>query len=169
VKGCVYFIGSAPSGRIKIGWAATNPLGRLATLQAGSAEELSPIGHIEGDRKLEAEIHRKFDHLRLHGEWFDGAAELRDYIEVNAVEGLYGDRRQTRNTARIILSLFPSELAEFRQISERLAAPGKRPNLSGTVSRILRFWLEAEGRGETPHDELPGRKVPTTPRTPKGR
>jgi hypothetical protein len=65
----VYLIASEDSGLIKIGSAA-NPVTRLRSLQTGSAERLHLVCTLEGSRVEEAELHRRFAHLRVRGEWF---------------------------------------------------------------------------------------------------
>jgi hypothetical protein len=72
----IYFIRSGRRGLVKIGYT-TNAQARLENLQCGSAEPLTIIGLAEGDRKAESDWHRRFAHLRLHGEWFRFAPELK--------------------------------------------------------------------------------------------
>lgn len=63
----VYFI--AGEHAIKIG-VARDPWRRLRELQTASPEPLRLVTCWWGSRKLEREIHRRFAHLRAHGEWF---------------------------------------------------------------------------------------------------
>lgn len=61
-------------GLVKIG-RSTDVDARLRTLQTGSPEPLKLLGSIAGDSELN--LHRKFDHLRVGGEWFElGPDEL---------------------------------------------------------------------------------------------
>lgn len=62
-------------GPIKIG-CASDPVARLAQLQTASPYPLSLIGYVPGGEKLERELHQKYAHLRLRGEWFDCTVEL---------------------------------------------------------------------------------------------
>lgn len=73
----VYFIRGG--GLIKIGHA--NNLGeRLRSIQMMSPVIIEYLGCVLGGETLEREIHRKFKHLRKHGEWFKPDAELINYI-----------------------------------------------------------------------------------------
>lgn len=70
----VYFI-QDQAGATKIGFSA-DPSFRRATLQTGHPEHLMlirAIGHrSEGSaRRAERELHERFEHRRLEGEWFD--------------------------------------------------------------------------------------------------
>ena len=77
-KRYVYFFQGADTGRIKIG-ISDNPQSRLKSLQ--SSEKLTILKQIEGGEQVERQLHSKFKHLRLHGEWFEGSDELLEYIE----------------------------------------------------------------------------------------
>lgn len=78
----VYFIRSdGPAGEIKIG-LSYSPEKRLRELQVGSAFPLEIIGVIPGGGwRKERELHARFAHLRLSGEWFRPGADLWAYIE----------------------------------------------------------------------------------------
>lgn len=78
--GFVYFIQPASGGLIKIGWAR-DPETRRNELQTGSPVPLRIIGTIEGDQKLEREIHGRFAHLREHGEWFRPQQEIKAFMD----------------------------------------------------------------------------------------
>lgn len=78
-QGGVYFI-AAGQNRIKIGWAR-NVRRRLKELQIGSHVRLSLLAAIPGGRQREAELHERFEHLRVRGEWFRADPELTAYIE----------------------------------------------------------------------------------------
>lgn len=68
----VYF--ARLGNRIKIG-ISYDPEERAKSLNA----EL--LGHIEGDRDLEAKLHREFNDLRTRGEWFKAKMPLLERIE----------------------------------------------------------------------------------------
>lgn len=77
----VYFIQSVIGGPIKIG-TSLFPRGRLVDLQYYSPFKLRIIGTIKGEGyKKEAELHKKFRVYRLHGEWFEPAEALLNYIK----------------------------------------------------------------------------------------
>lgn len=73
----VYFIQCDKA--VKIG-VSFNPKQRFGLLQVGSPHEMVLLGAIDGDKETEKELHEKFDHLHLRGEWFDAHHELLDYV-----------------------------------------------------------------------------------------
>lgn len=73
----VYFVEA--EGRIKIGWSKRVAT-RMAALQTGNATPIRLLGTIPGARSVERRLHDRFAHLRLSGEWFNGAPELREYV-----------------------------------------------------------------------------------------
>lgn len=73
----VYFIQCDKA--VKIG-VSTNPKQRFGELQVGSPYELILLGVINGTKETEQELHAKFDHLHLRGEWFKAHHELLDYV-----------------------------------------------------------------------------------------
>ncbi|MBN1430422.1 MAG: GIY-YIG nuclease family protein [Anaerolineae bacterium] len=75
----VYFIQSSTGGLIKIG-TAINANRRLAEIQNMSPVPLRILAVIPGDCRKEAELHKRFAHLRRHGEWFEPTIELLDFI-----------------------------------------------------------------------------------------
>lgn len=76
--GSVYFIGFGDY--IKIGFS-NNLKGRLNTLQTGSPEKLVLYASMRGTHRKEIELHQRFAHLRLKGEWFRKAPDILDFIE----------------------------------------------------------------------------------------
>ena len=63
----VYFIQGKETGRIKIG-TSQDPEKRIKSMQL---PEPVRILHIQpGGRELESKLHKKFQHLHVHGEWF---------------------------------------------------------------------------------------------------
>jgi len=76
----VYFVQAETSKAIKIG-VSWNPKRRLAELQNGHHEALSLIGELDGDSKLERELHRRFASSRMSGEWFACTDELLETIK----------------------------------------------------------------------------------------
>jgi uncharacterized protein YeeX (DUF496 family) len=65
---------------VKIG-RSKNPEKRLKQLSTGSPYKLEIIKKIRGNENLEREIHDKFSHLRMNGEWFELTDELSEFIE----------------------------------------------------------------------------------------
>lgn len=75
--GRVYFIDDGFF--IKIGFSK-KPQDRIGKLQTASPFKLMLMRTIPGNKKLEAELHARFRHLKSHGEWFRGERELRQHI-----------------------------------------------------------------------------------------
>lgn len=76
-RGHVYVVGFA--GYVKIGWSrgARRRLTRIAEM---APEELVVYALIAGTPETERELHRRFAHLRLRGEWFSHRGELVGWI-----------------------------------------------------------------------------------------
>jgi len=72
-----YFIQGRTTGLIKIG-KTENLNERLATLQVGSPDVLHIAKTLSGN--VEKTYHKRFAHLRQHGEWFSPAPELIEFI-----------------------------------------------------------------------------------------
>lgn len=80
----VYFIQPVGGGRIKIG-VSGSPESRLAMLQTGSPVDLRIVGLIpDAEPGTEPDLHARFAHLRVRGEWFEPAADLLAFIAENA-------------------------------------------------------------------------------------
>lgn len=73
----VYF--AAAGDRIKIGWSRKVGT-RIAQLQTGNPEPVVLLATVPGGLSRERALHRRFDHLRVAGEWFAAAPELTAYI-----------------------------------------------------------------------------------------
>lgn len=76
----IYFI-QAESGPVKIGTSASAH-SRLTTLQTANHEHLTLLGLMDGGEVEEAAWHRRFSHLRIHGEWFEPGADLLAAIDL---------------------------------------------------------------------------------------
>lgn len=77
-KSHIYFIQCGE--QVKVG-VSHNPQIRLKHLQAHSPFPLTLIGSILAEEYLEATIHRRFAHCRLHHEWFRLEPDLRAFIQ----------------------------------------------------------------------------------------
>lgn len=75
----VYFIRSGRGGPIKIG-VSRDPARRLAQLQCGSVTKLTLLGVVPGGFADEAAIHRRLHAYRIHGEHFEAAPEVLEFI-----------------------------------------------------------------------------------------
>jgi hypothetical protein len=75
----VYFIRAGANGPIKIGFTS-NLQRRLEFLQSGNHHRLKCLHTIAGTARLEREMHRRFEQLRITGEWFRYEGELRAFL-----------------------------------------------------------------------------------------
>ena len=74
-----YFVRGVQTGLIKIGKTTQSVDQRLQGLQCGSPDYLLVMKFVKEDR--EEELHKRFAHLRQHGEWFTPALELLEFIK----------------------------------------------------------------------------------------
>ena len=113
----VYFIRCIDSGLIKIGYT-TDINGRKASLNHASPAGVSLIASAPGGSNAEASLHRKFEHLKVRGEWFRPRPELLDYIaNVRAGGSLELDDAVSADAE--FASTYRDESGEFR---DRMAA-----------------------------------------------
>ena len=78
-KTFIYFV-KASNGLIKIG--ITNDMEiRFKNLKMMSPCMISLVKCVEGNLTMESKIHKKFNHLRQHGEWFLESDDLLDFIK----------------------------------------------------------------------------------------
>ncbi len=77
--GFVYFIRAGEAGPVKIGFSRSVQT-RLAALQTAHHERLVLVAKHMGTIETERELHQRFTHLRLEGEWFRVEADLLAYI-----------------------------------------------------------------------------------------
>jgi hypothetical protein len=75
----VYFLECKGANAIKIG-RSVDPRARLEALQAGCPLPLHFIVKVRGGTEEEGMLHRRFGHLRIHGEWFRAEGDLVDYV-----------------------------------------------------------------------------------------
>lgn len=90
-----YFIQQG-SGEIKIG-RSVQPRARMRTLQSENGAKLTFLMAVPFSRITESAAHRKFSHLRLHGEWFRPEQDLLDFIGVLKAEA----KKPIRPTRRL--------------------------------------------------------------------
>jgi hypothetical protein len=75
----VYFLRAGEF--IKIGKSTHSGRRRIAELQTGCPYPISLIAEIQGGLREEAALHRRFAHIRAHGEWFHATTDLLAHIE----------------------------------------------------------------------------------------
>ena len=78
-----YVVRLGEDGPVKIG-KAIDAAARVAKLQTGCPEKLHVIRVI--GKNVEADLHRRFEQFRKHGEWFEPAPELVEFIEKEQFE-----------------------------------------------------------------------------------
>jgi len=79
----VYFVFASHHGPVKIGFSI-DPMRRLAEIQRDWPEGLRLVGVVPGGFSEEQRLHKRFSHLRLHGEWFRPDDELTTFIRETA-------------------------------------------------------------------------------------
>lgn len=77
----VYFIQSVNGGPVKIGFVTRASLlpNRVASLQTGQAYPLEVLKTIPGGSNIENQMHARFGHWRLTGEWFLPSKDLETF------------------------------------------------------------------------------------------
>lgn len=75
----VYFIEAIGTDTIKIG-VTTNMKTRVSALSSSSPFELCVVYYFPGSLQKEKELHKKFNHLRVNGEWFKYTDEIKNFI-----------------------------------------------------------------------------------------
>jgi len=73
-----YFVRLGDDGPVKIG-KTIDVAARIQKLQTSAPAKLKLLRIV--DKNVETECHRKFSHLRQHGEWFAPSIELLEFIE----------------------------------------------------------------------------------------
>ncbi len=81
VKGTIYFIRAEATQEIKIGFTGGDVSKRIAALQTGHPRKLSLITTVPGFFGYEKALHKRFDHIRLNGEWFEPHPDLLTFID----------------------------------------------------------------------------------------
>lgn len=67
-------------GQVKVGTTRA-PEKRIAEIQVSSPVPLTPLLVVPGGVVLERQIHRRFHHLRRHGEWFKATPEFLAFVD----------------------------------------------------------------------------------------
>jgi hypothetical protein len=75
----IYFIQQGDQPYVKIGIAA-DFVRRVDALQTASPHALRVLAYFPGTPRVERELHVRFGHLRMLGEWFHLAPEVVEYI-----------------------------------------------------------------------------------------
>lgn len=94
-NGVVYVVQCGRTGPIKIGYT-TNLIQRVRDLEFAGGHRLQLRAAFVGSKKLERQLHDRFEDLRLHGEWF--APNIRIAREISA---LRRELKSVTNFARL--------------------------------------------------------------------
>lgn len=78
----VYFFKESAMNAIKIG-RSQNVRGRFDQIRNGMPQDLEFLGYMDGSAAKEKEIHAKFSHLKLKGEWFQFDQSIIDFVQSN--------------------------------------------------------------------------------------
>jgi len=103
-KQFVYIVQCNELNKVKIG-RTNNPELRIKSLQVGSPAELHLVATIECDPIRETVLHRAFESVHSHGEWFNTSPE--------AVIELAKKLTDNRAVTRKLLSLSTSQLTDL--------------------------------------------------------
>ena len=76
----LYFIQGTQTGNVKIGHTTDRFIKRFAEAATLSSDPTICIGTTDGDSEAQVNLHRRFAHLRSHGEWFRPSNELLEFI-----------------------------------------------------------------------------------------
>lgn len=81
----VYFVQGRITKLVKIGFTS-NMYTRLASLKTDSADEIDLLCGIPLDSQMQSSaveryLHRRFGHLKHHGEWYSVDKDLQEYIK----------------------------------------------------------------------------------------
>jgi len=78
----IYFVQNSGDGLIKIG-TTKNVNKRIQNIQASVPYPLKLLCITDGGREEEAKLHKKFNTIKVSGEWFKPEDELMKHIQVN--------------------------------------------------------------------------------------
>jgi len=112
----VYFAQHRPGELIKIGHSIS-VRARLAELGIRNL-----LGSISGNKTVEKQIHKKFSHLRVHGEWFEPADELLEFIRVEA-QSHTPDVTPVERCHSIRIPMYDFEVAAAKSVAKKFGMP----------------------------------------------
>lgn len=139
----IYFIATKSDNAIKIGYTASDPLSRMASLQTGHHEKLRLIAVTEGEPSDEHRLHSIFADDQLYGEWFRPSEYLSATIEIMGEPAPSKDGR-----IRPCLNLEPHQKRE-RQREQQRQSDRKRTEKPGfrlaKNERDRKFWAKNYG------------------------
>jgi len=76
----IYACIEVETGKVKFGFARTNPFSRASAIQIGNPREVRLVAVTPGTRDDEQELHDSLADWRLKGEWFRPSEDVRNWI-----------------------------------------------------------------------------------------
>lgn len=104
------------------------------------------IGAVPGDRKMEIELHKRFAHLRVRGEWFRPNEELLAFIRNDAQS-----HEPDAEVAQMTIRLPDSLLARAENIGKRMSQPGLELNRADILRMAACRGIEILEKRGTKH------------------
>lgn len=138
----VYFAQRRKRGLIKIGWSRS-VTGRLRAMKA------KILGAVPGDRSTEKGLHKRFDHLRVRGEWFKPGDDLLTFIQSRAQE--HKPDAEVFQTAFRVPNLL---LDRVDKIAKQMSRPGVRVRRSDVLRMALYQGVKQIEADETIFESL---------------
>lgn len=125
----VYF--AQRQGLIKIGHSRSVP-NRVCALKS----EL--LGAVPGGKEIETELHTRFSHLRVKGEWFKPGDDLLSYIRSEAQ-----DHKPDYANVQTAIRLSNSLLARIDKLAEDMSQPGLRVTRTGVLRHATFLGIDS--------------------------
>jgi hypothetical protein len=140
----IYFLQSPEGGPVKIG-TSLRLSSRLKTLGKEQGQALQVLGITKGEQRREKELHGRFAHLRIQGEWFQPGPELLRFIRRSSQPWDGAD--ECPGERKSITTLKGS--AEWGAWLERLAE-FDRNTIVGLIDRAVAEYAQNHGFQEKP-------------------
>ncbi len=143
----IYFMQSPDGGPVKIGYSG-DVEARARQLESHYGKPLAVLATVPGDRAEEAEMHRRFAHLRLgRTEQFRPAPELMDFIGRPLLVGANPDAVEAIEplATQVTLKGSPEWSQWLGELSTKL-----RTTKAGIIDRALTELAERSGFREPP-------------------
>ena len=148
---CVYFIRHKTTKPIKIGYTEKEtPLDRIATMETGSPFGIELLGFIETNnaKKLEIELHEKYDSFRTKGEWFDISEEevksiLKEHstININSLQILRAFLIKERLTPKEVTDIVKWHKQYYSHTIDEESLSSRKESFSLAVSKFYKEKL----------------------------
>lgn len=155
----IYFVQCTRTARIKIG-RTDDIVSRAMGLQGSSPVELRLVGLLVGPALLEPSLHAHFADHRLHGEWFDAAQPVVEFVgqvkdgtiqnRINRAEfAIYDDpcRFIITGEGADLTAAYPDAIALMRRVMDPnpkvpLTGGERHRLMTAPVGRLRQGWLD---------------------------